>query len=139
DSAFIDLGKEDPRFVGFGWSPPQLRSGRWVRVTRADRARLFLPLEVASTIELTFTASVRPAAADVGIVINEKPAGSFRVTPGFDEYTVRVPALYWKEGVNRLDLTPRFAEPKSVLLLEKIGAHRSVVSPSRLPGAAQGR
>ena len=123
-TTLMEVGEDDGAFIGEGWRPPSLRNGRWVRVTRRDNARLYLPLERAWPLELVFNLSVRPAPVEVGVEVNGEGMGSFVASPGFSDYRVRVPERAWRSGANVLDLLPEFKEPGQMLLLDRIHVRR---------------
>ena len=116
----IEVGENDQAFIGDGWRPPSLRNGRWVRVTRLKKARIYVPLEAAWQIDLVFRLSARPTPAEVSVEVNGESVGSFVVFPGFNDYRLRVPERMWRSGLNVLDFLPELTEPDQKLLLDHI-------------------
>jgi hypothetical protein len=115
----MDLGADDGGLVGEGWSRPQFRAGRWVRVIRRKRARLFVPLERTERLRLIIHAAVRPEPVEVIVEVNEQEVGRITVTPGFEDYSLRGPVEF-ERGVNTLVLRPQFTVPRQVLLADRV-------------------
>ena len=115
----IEGGGEDGALMGPEWAAPELRSGRWVRVTRRTKARIFVPMGREELLRLTLFLSVRPQPTEVVVAVNGDEVGSFRATPDFSEYHLSTPALF-PRGINALSLHPRFEKAKQILLLERV-------------------
>jgi hypothetical protein len=119
-SETMEIGLDDGGLIGEGWNRPELRVGRWVRVTRRKRARLFVPLERSDVLRLSFQIAVRPHPVDVIVKVNEEEVGRFRASPpGYKDYLVRMPVRF-RKGVNTLDLEPQFEEKGQILLLDRV-------------------
>jgi hypothetical protein len=124
----MEIGEDDGGLIAEGWNPPELRAGRWVRVTRRKQTRLFVPLERTDVYRLTFQLSVRPQPVEVIVRINEREAGRFLATPESAEYSLLVPE-YWRKGPNTLSVEPQFQQAGQILLLDSVTFERSSTYP----------
>ncbi|MEE9180076.1 MAG: hypothetical protein V3U22_04205, partial [Vicinamibacteria bacterium] len=118
-SEVIEVGEEDGALMGREWASPELRSGRWVRVTRRTKARVFIPMGREELLRLSFSLSVRPDPVEVVVAVNESEIGRFLATPGFSEYPLSTPAVF-PRGINTLSLQPQFQEARQILLLDRV-------------------
>ena len=105
--------------MGEEWGAPELRSGRWVRVTRRTKARIFVPLGREESIRLSFSLSVRPEPVEVVVAVNDEEVGRFQAVPEFSEYRLAAPSR-WPRGTNVLSLHPQFDEQGQILLLDRV-------------------
>ena len=113
--------------MGREWASPELRSGRWVRVTRRTKARVFIPMGREELLRLSFSLSVRPQPVEVIVAVNESEVGRFLATPDFSEYQLSTPALF-PRGINFLSLRPQFPpqfeDARQILLLDRVTFER---------------
>ncbi len=119
----MEIGEDDGGLIGEGWNPPEFRVDRWVRVTRRKEARLFVPLERAEKLQLTFRLSVRPQPVEVIVEVNGREVGRFLAAPGFTDYALPAP-IEWQKGINTLVLRPQFTERAQILLLDRVSFQR---------------
>jgi hypothetical protein len=119
----LEIGEDDGGLIGEGWYDPELREGRWVRVTRRAKTRLFVPLERDENLRITFHSSARPQPVEVIVEVNGNELGRFRPGPGFADHGLATPVRFPK-GINTLDLLPQFAEPGHILLLDRVTFRR---------------
>ena len=122
-SEVIEVGEEDGALMGQEWASPELRSGRWVRVTRRTKARVFIPMGREELLRISFSLSVRPQPVEVVVTVNESEVGRFLATPDFSEYQLSTPVLF-PRGINTLSLHPQFEEAKQILLLDSVTLER---------------
>jgi hypothetical protein len=103
----IDLGDEraDPALLDDAWS--SLRACGPGAVCRAVRgsARLFAPLDVPETLDVSVVAR---GTGTLALAVNGAPAGAFPLAPDLQELRVRVPAERWRRELNelRFDVAP---------------------------------
>ena len=109
-NAIIDVGGAGDRFfLGRGWSVPETepdgRSYRWSLGGESTwLVSLFGPLDYR--MRLTGEASRHPQNRDqsIGIEINGRRASRLTLGTGWQTLDVRVPADFWKEGLNEIRL-----------------------------------
>jgi len=118
-SEVLEIGEEDGGLMGEEWGAPELRSGRWVRVTRRTKARIFVPLGREESLRLSFSLSVRPEPVEVVVAVNGDEVGRFQAVPEFSDYQLAAPSR-WPKGTNVLSLHPRFDEQGQILLLDRV-------------------
>jgi hypothetical protein len=116
----IDLGTDDGALIGDGWRNPERREGVWLRRTRAGSARIFVPLDIPRDLQVTLHASSRPKPLVVAVLINGAAQGRFLVSPGFQEYKLRVPARQWRRDINTMDLEISTGGLENYLLVDKV-------------------
>lgn len=112
----IDLGDEraDPALLDDGWT--SLRACGPGAVCRAVRgsARLFAPLDVPETLDLSVLAR---GTGTLALAVNGAPVGAFPLAPELRALRVRVPAERWRRELNEL----RFdVEPGSGASVDKV-------------------
>ena len=90
----MEIGEDDGGLVGEDWGEPELRAGRWVRVTRRADARLFVHMGRDEALRLSFSLSVRPEPLEVVVAVNGNEVGRFQATPGFADYRLAAPSQW---------------------------------------------
>ncbi len=115
----FEIGEDDGALIGNGFGRPEYRAGRWVRVQRRGKARLFIPLEQDAALRVTLHLSVRPRPVVVSMKVNGENAGRFLATPGFTDYELPGPTQF-RAGTNELMFEPEFEEDGQILLLDRV-------------------
>ncbi|TDI45057.1 MAG: hypothetical protein E2P02_08225 [Acidobacteria bacterium] len=115
----FEIGEDDGALIDDGFSRPQHRAGRWVRVQRRRKARLFIPLARDETVRVTLHLSVRPRPVVLAVKVNGQDAGRFLVSPGFNNYVLPAPAQL-HAGTNVLTFEPEFEEHGQILLWDRV-------------------
>ena len=110
----LGLDGTDPYFLGSGWSPVrrqaepgergERRSFRWLQ---DRRAWLLLPLPDERPLELTLVARPAPradgAAPLLALTLNEVSVGTMPLAPGWQRYSLELPAGLARAPLDRLD------------------------------------
>ena len=115
----FEIGEDDGALIGNGFGRPEYRAGRWVRVQRRGKARLFIPLEQDEALRVTLHLSVRPRPVVVSMKVNGQDAGRFLASPGFTDYELPGP-IQFRAGTNELMFEPEFEEDGQILLLDRV-------------------
>ncbi len=115
----FEIGEDDGALIGDGFGRPEHRAGRWVRVQRRSKARLFIPLEQDEALRVTLHLSVRPRPVVVSVKVNGETAGRFLASPGFTDYELPAPTQF-RGGTNELTFEPEFEEEGQILLLDRV-------------------
>lgn len=115
----FEIGEDDGALIGNGFGRPEHRAGRWVRVQRRGKARLFIPLEQDEALRVTLHLSVRPRPVVVSMKVNGQDAGRFLASPGFADYELPGP-IQFLAGTNELMFEPEFEEDGQILLLDRV-------------------
>lgn len=118
EALLLDIGSMRPKpQLGFGWGPSEMSDGvqyRWIKRLEAD-----VNLELESPRDGLLTVRARPqyvpyTRQTVSVLVNGKFAGEWgcKDHAGFEDYSLEIPARFWREGTNRL--TFRMAYRKRV-------------------------
>jgi len=118
-SQVMEIGDDDGGLIGEGWNRPELRAGRWVRTTRRNKARLYVPLERNKMLRVILELSVRPRPVEIVVTVNGNEKGRFLAEPGYAEYQLSAPVQF-RQGANILTIEPKFEERGQILLLDRI-------------------
>jgi 4-amino-4-deoxy-L-arabinose transferase-like glycosyltransferase len=111
ESVSIETGGRDWAFFRDGWSPPHVEGLVPVRVSRVDRASVFMPLpDKAPYVLMLRLDPVAPAVQNVlTVLFNSQVVGRFHLDwnpQRVGAYRVPLPAAWAKTGTNELTLIP---------------------------------
>ncbi len=120
----IDLGdqRSDPALLAEGWGARALCEGEVCRSV-LGQARLFAPLDVPETLDVTVRAAGKGA---LGIDVNGARVANLPLDTPLANLRVRVPAAAWHRELNQITLT---ASPAGEALVDRLVFER----PERHP------
>ena len=101
----IDLGDErvDRGLLDEGWSRPLACGPGLVCRSPRARARLFVPLDVPETLDVTLRLRGR---GELGLLLGGRPLAQLPLSPELREVSVRAPAGLWRRELNELRFVP---------------------------------
>ena len=116
----VELGDDDGALIGSGWGGTERREGVALRRTRSSSARLFVPIDEPKEMLVTWRLSSRPGPVATAVSVNGVGVGNWLVEPGFSDYTLLVPAKYWRREINTIDLELVEGDEENYLLADKV-------------------
>jgi hypothetical protein len=111
----IDMGddRSDPALLAEGFSPRTPCESAVCRAVRG-RARLFAPLDVAETLDVTVRAR---GSGSLGVAVNGASVAELPLAPALTDLRFRVPAATWHRELNEVTLSVSAAGSAEVDLL----------------------
>jgi len=99
----IDLGDDraDPALLGEGFSPRVPCEASVCREVQG-RARLFAPLDVPETLDVTVRAA---GSGSLGVAVNGQAVAELPLMPALSDLRFRVPAAGWSRELNEIALS----------------------------------
>lgn len=117
----VDFGQEDAQlYQGYGWLPSERIADADANWTTQSRATLFVPVRDLRDYKLTlralpFTYPNSPAPG-FGVTVNGQTLPRVQMNPGWNEYTVTLPASALHTGINEVVLDSAYVvRPRDVL------------------------
>lgn len=104
----VAVDTEDPALLGDGWGRLETRDGGRGRAILGE-ALLFAPLDVPLDLDLRLRGLATARPGEVRVAVDGREVGRFWVGAGWSEPSLRIPAAFWREGLNRVVLES--AEP----------------------------
>ena len=131
----IDLGMNDPPFIGNGWSTVSdwENRRREVRVALSEPAGIFVPTDQAETLRVVVEAAAPPGTEPrwVEVRLNGAPLGGFIPEHRMKEYEVLAPAPWWRR-INLLEFaTGDESLTGPFLVVDRIRFERVASAPSQ--------